>query len=207
MVTLKLDIARLLFISVHSHLFSYLEIICHPEIYELRLKRVFFLFKADVRLKIPSKIFRINLRLCVSNQREFLSFLSRGLKSKWSLSIQELYVKIKKNKTSSELNEHVWFVYFDVPEKRCWKWKMAVALSCVRVKTHVKRKTVAIYTFTMICLKSETHIWFRCDACEWNSSQIDSHARRWKRKFRFFLLLLPFVNCSENKIMKQFLTS
>lgn len=206
MVTLKLDIARLLFISVHSHLFSYLEIICHPEIYELRLKRVFFFFKADVRLKIPSKIFRINLRLCVSNQREFLSFLSRGLKSKWSLSIEEFYVKIKKkNKTSSELNEHVWFVYFDVPEKkRCWKWKMAVALSCVRVKTHVKRKTVAIYTFTMICLKSKTHIWFRCDACEWNSSQIDSHARRWKRKFRFFLLL---VNCSENKIMKQFLTS
>lgn len=96
MVTLKLDIARLLFISVHSHLFSYLEIICHPEIYELRLKRVFFFFKADVRLKIPSKIFRINLRLCVSNQREFLSFLSRGLKSKWSLSIEEFYVKIKK---------------------------------------------------------------------------------------------------------------
>lgn len=98
MVTLKLDIARLLFISVHSHLFSYLEIICHPEIYELRLKRVFFFFKADVRLKIPSKIFRINLRLCVSNQREFLSFLSRGLKSKWSLSIEEFYVKIKKTK-------------------------------------------------------------------------------------------------------------
>lgn len=47
---------------------------------------------------------------------------------------------LKKKKTSSELNEHVWFVYFDVPEKKVFEMENGCGIELCPCKNACEAK-------------------------------------------------------------------